>query len=78
MTARLLLHLRKWDKKQPTAGIESADERSMPLTFAPIRTIQSFIEDFGEDPVHVAEQMEELEDSATACKDNNLAGLSLA
>jgi len=73
MTARFLLHLRKWDKKSSTAGLQSMDERSPPLTFAPLRT-QSYIDDFGEDPVYVAEQTQELERPATACKENDRGG----
>jgi hypothetical protein len=61
MTARFLLHLRKWEAKRSgfsTTSNESPGENSvMEFTSNPHqRASRSYVDDFGEDPVRRAEQ----------------------
>lgn len=62
MTARFLLHLREWDTKQTKCEVTTED--SGPVDFSSLEfsdpperiTSSGFVDDFGEDPVHRAEQ----------------------
>lgn len=59
MTARFLLHLRKWEAKHiafATANNQSAGENSTAMDFTNDRPSRSILgmDEFGEDPVHRA------------------------
>ena len=61
MTARFLLHLRKWEAKHSafvTASTSDANDiDALEFNSNPAqRDIRSYVSDFGEDPVHRAEQ----------------------
>jgi hypothetical protein len=70
MTARFILYLRIWETKQSIGGLEDL-EINLETDEAPatdpissrgsavqrtIQTIQIYVDDFGEDPVHRAER----------------------